>query len=87
MWMVKSLIQVPARIGMGIIRLYQKTVSPDHGVFKARFPHGYCKFYPSCSEYGYQSLQKHGLIKGGAKTTWRILRCNPWTKGGVDVVK
>ena len=85
--MVKSLIQVPARIGMGIIRLYQKTVSPDHGVFKARFPHGYCKFYPSCSEYGYQSLQKHGLIKGGAKTTWRILRCNPWTKGGVDVVK
>lgn len=68
-----------------LIRLYQKTVSPDHGFFKSAFPQGYCRFYPSCSEYGYQSIEKNGLIKGSLKAMWRILRCNPWNKGGVDL--
>ncbi|OGL89417.1 hypothetical protein A3H75_03190 [Candidatus Uhrbacteria bacterium RIFCSPLOWO2_02_FULL_51_9] len=70
-----------------LIRVYQKTVSPDHGWFRARFPYGYCKFYPSCSEYVYQSIEKLGLIKGIFKGSWRILRCNPWSKGGLDWVK
>lgn len=66
------------------IRLYQHTISPDHGPIKHLFPNGYCRFYPSCSEYGYQSIQKKGLVAGGIKTIWRILRCNPWNPGGVD---
>jgi putative membrane protein insertion efficiency factor len=66
------------------IRLYQHTISPDHGPIKYLFPNGYCRFYPSCSEYGYQSIQKKGLVVGGIKTIWRILRCNPWNPGGVD---
>lgn len=67
-----------------IIKLYQKTLSPDHGWFKGFFPHGYCKYYPSCSQYARESIEKDGVIKGLAKSFWRILRCNPWSKGGVD---
>jgi putative membrane protein insertion efficiency factor len=43
-----------------------------------------CKYYPSCSEYASGALRKHGLVKGSAKTAWRLLRCNPWSHGGVD---
>jgi putative membrane protein insertion efficiency factor len=68
-----------------LIRLYQKTISPDHGLRKHRYPGGYCPFTPSCSEYGYQVVQKYGLIRGVPKLLWRILRCHPWTRGGVDL--
>lgn len=67
-----------------LIRLYQKTISPDHGPLKSFFPYGYCKFTPSCSEYGYQAIEKYGVLKGGFKAMYRILRCNPWNKGGED---
>ncbi|NQU83259.1 MAG: membrane protein insertion efficiency factor YidD [Parcubacteria group bacterium] len=70
---------------LAIIRLYQKTISPDHGLFRFFFPHGYCRFYPSCSEYSRQSIKKKGLILGIFKSIWRVLRCNPWNKGGVDL--
>jgi len=70
-----------------LIKLYQKTISPDHGLFKQFFSYGYCKFYPTCSEYSYQTIKKDGLIIGLLKTAWRVLRCNPWSKGGVDPVK
>ena len=70
-----------------LIRLYQKTLSPDHGWFKKRHPQGYCRFYPTCSVYGYSIIEKKGLIKGIPKTLWRIVRCNPWSKGGVDLPK
>lgn len=66
------------------IRLYQKTLSFDHGMMKHIFPNGFCRFYPSCSEYTHQAINKYGLIKGGAKGVWRIMRCNPWNKGGID---
>jgi len=69
------------------IRLYQKTLSPDSGWFKIYYPYGYCRFYPHCSEYGYQAIDKYGILKGSAKTTWRILRCNPLAKGGHDPIK
>jgi putative membrane protein insertion efficiency factor len=69
-----------------IIELYQKTISPDHGIWKANHPSGYCKYSPTCSEYCKQSIIKHGVILGGIKGLWRILRCNPWSKGGYDPV-
>jgi len=65
-----------------IIELYQKTLSPDTGWF-AR-PGGYCKFTPNCSEYCKQSIEKRGTMRGGLAGIWRIMRCNPWSKGGVD---
>jgi len=74
------------RLILGAIRYYQRTLSPDHGPFKFLWPNGYCKYQPSCSEYGYQSVDKHGAILGVLLMQWRILRCNPWSKGGYDPV-
>lgn len=71
-------------MGIAAIKLYQKTLSPDHGLLKERWPYGYCRFTPSCSDYGIAALEKYGAIKGGLLTMWRILRCNPWNKGGYD---
>ena len=45
-----------------------------------------CPYYPTCSHYGLEAIQKHGAIKGSALAAWRILRCNPFSKGGYDPV-
>jgi uncharacterized protein len=63
---------------------YQHTLSFDHGPMKSLYPHGYCQFYPSCSEYCRRSIIKDGIAKGIVKGSWRILRCNPFSEGGVD---
>ena len=67
-----------------VIRLYQRTLSPDHGTMRSRYPYGYCRFYPSCSEYSYQAVERYGALKGAWLAVLRILRCNPWTTGGPD---
>lgn len=67
-----------------IIRLYQKTVSPDHGLLKSRYPYGFCRFYPSCSEYAAQAITTHGAVKGVYYGVRRIIRCNPFSRPGVD---
>ncbi|MEI7810799.1 MAG: membrane protein insertion efficiency factor YidD [Ignavibacteria bacterium] len=59
-----------------IIRLYQKFISP-------LFPPS-CRFYPSCSQYSLLAFTKYGVLKGSIKSIWRILRCNPFNKGGFD---
>jgi putative membrane protein insertion efficiency factor len=64
---------------LALIRLYQKTVSPI-------LPEGTCRFYPSCSHYGYQAIYKYGTIKGSLMAAWRVLRCNPFNPGGFDPV-
>lgn len=61
-----------------VIRGYQSVISPLTGPT--------CKFYPSCSHYGLEAVQRHGAVTGGALAAWRILRCNPWSNGGVDDV-
>jgi len=68
-----------------IINLYQKILSPDHGLFSFLHPYGYCRYHPTCSEYAKRAIKKHGLIIGMAKGFWRILRCNPFSRGGVDI--
>lgn len=70
-----------------VIRLYQKTISFDHGLLKIFYPNGYCRFYPTCSEYAAQAIEKKGLFKGSLLTGWRLLRCTPWSKGGLDPVE
>lgn len=72
---------------ISIIKLYQKTLSFDHGPFKYLYPHGFCRFYPSCSNYSIEAINKYGIIKGGFKSIWRIIRCNPFNKGGNDPLK
>ncbi|OGY49491.1 MAG: membrane protein insertion efficiency factor YidD [Candidatus Buchananbacteria bacterium RIFCSPHIGHO2_02_FULL_45_11b] len=70
-----------------LIKIYQKTLSFDYGIFRFMFPHGFCRFQPTCSDYGYQVIEKYGVIKGGLMAFWRVLRCNPWSKGGDDPVR
>lgn len=76
----------PKQIILFSIRIYQKTLSFDHGIFRAFFPHGYCKFHPTCSEYGYLAIDRYGVLRGGFMAAKRILKCNPFSKGGVDPV-
>jgi putative membrane protein insertion efficiency factor len=64
---------------LGLIRLYQAT-------FAKTQPPDTCRFYPSCSHYGYQAVYKYGALKGGAMAAWRVLRCNPFNPGGYDPV-
>lgn len=66
------------------IRLYQKTLSPDHGILKVFHPFGFCPFQPSCSQYSIDALSKYGLFRGIYISARRIVRCHPWTKGGND---
>jgi len=63
---------------LGLIRLYQRHVSPG------RPPA--CRFQPTCSHYGYDAIQRHGLLKGAGLILWRLLRCNPFNDGGYDPV-
>jgi len=83
----KIFVNYPQYLALRMIRFYQRTISFDHGPMKEIFPGGFCRFHPSCSEYTYQAIAKHGFFKGGFMGFWRIMRCNPWSKGGNDPVK
>ena len=61
-----------------LIMFYKKYISPMKTTK--------CPYYPSCSDYGLEAIKKHGVIKGGLLAVWRILRCNPFSKGGYDPV-
>lgn len=82
MWLM-YFIRLPFLV---LIRFYQKIFSPDHGIFSHLFPYGFCRFYPSCSEYAYRAFKEQGIIKGSLLTIWRILKCHPWNRGGWDPV-
>jgi putative membrane protein insertion efficiency factor len=72
---------------MALIKIYQKTLSFDHGPLKYLYPHGFCRFSPSCSQYTYEAVKKYGSVKGSWLGAKRIFRCNPWNEGGYDPVK
>ena len=75
-----------AWLGIGLIRVYQMTLSPDHGPLRYIVRNRVCRFHPTCSEYTEQAIRKYGFFKGvwfGAK---RISRCHPWNDGGYDPV-
>lgn len=69
---------LPRNAGVLLIRAYRAVVSPLYG--------DVCRYYPSCSAYGLGAVQHRGLVIGSALTGWRIVRCNPWSAGGVDDV-
>jgi putative membrane protein insertion efficiency factor len=70
---------IPRYILLALIRLYQAT-------FSRAMPANTCRFYPTCSHYGYQAVYKYGVLKGGLMAAWRVLRCNPFNRGGYDPV-
>jgi uncharacterized protein len=67
----------PALLGVALVYVYRYT-------FGLLVPAGTCKYHPSCSQYALDALRKYGLFRGSLKAVWRVLRCNPWSHGGVD---
>jgi putative membrane protein insertion efficiency factor len=65
-------------IAIAPVRFYQRAISP---AIPAR-----CKYYPSCSEYAVQAVRRYGVLRGIVLAAWRLVRCNPWSHGGVDHV-
>lgn len=73
---------------LGLIRFYQKASWFHKPIFKTLFlSDKVCRFTPTCSEYCYLSIDKYGIIKGLPKCLVRIIKCNPWNKGGKDQLK
>ena len=66
-------------VGVAPIRAYQHLIAPALGQR--------CKYYPSCSEYAAQAVQRYGILRGLVLAGWRLLRCNPWSRGGFDPVE
>jgi uncharacterized protein len=71
------LSKLPVWCAVGLVYAYRLTLG-------ALVPGGTCKYHPSCSQYAIDALHKHGAVKGSLKSVWRLLRCNPWSHGGVD---
>ena len=66
------------KILISMIRFYQRYISPMKGTK--------CPYIPTCSQYGLEAIEKYGAVKGSILAAWRILRCNPFSKGGYDPV-
>lgn len=69
---------VPRNLAIALMHAYRRVVSPLYGQV--------CRYYPSCSRYAVEAFQRQGFIAGVALTVWRLVRCNPFTRGGVDDV-
>lgn len=80
----KKIVSFPKNASLYIIRLYQKYLSRDHSIYWKHLPG--CKYYPTCSEYTYQSINKFGFLRGFMLGSYRIIRCNPFSKGGADPI-
>jgi putative membrane protein insertion efficiency factor len=78
-------MNISQKVFVSFIKIYQKIFSPDHGILKRRYQG--CRFYPSCSEYALEAIEKKGVIRGTFLGVKRIIRCNPWNHGGYDPLK
>lgn len=70
--------RTPQYVLIALISVWRLVVSPLYGPT--------CKYYPSCSAYGLEAVRRHGAVRGTGLTIWRLLRCNPWSAGGIDDV-
>lgn len=78
--LLKAAFWIPARGLMGLIWVYRKTLSPDHGPMRHLFPYGFCRHHPTCSSYAMHQLRTRLLPGAIASIVVRVMRCNPWTK-------
>lgn len=76
---LKKILKIPSKIEVKLINIYQRYISSGLG--------NHCKFYPTCSEYTKQAVDKYGIIKGNILGLFRIIRCNPFSHGGIDYLK
>ena len=73
---MRNLLRLPSWLAVGVIHAYQRSLG--------RLVGNRCRFHPSCSEYAAIAISSNGLFRGGVQALWRLLRCGPWTAGGVD---
>jgi uncharacterized protein len=74
--MIGWILRIPSMIAIALVRCYQRLISPLIGP--------QCRFRPTCSEYAVQVIRRDGLLRGGSRAAWRIMRCHPWSSGGND---
>ncbi len=73
-----KLFLLPRNLVVAFIRGWRAVISPLYG--------NVCRYYPTCSAYGLGVVQQFGVVRGGVMTLWRIVRCNPWARGGIDEI-
>ena len=76
---MSAVLRLPGLVGIGFVWLYRLTLG-------ALFPTT-CKYHPSCSQYAIDAVREKGLVRGSLLAGWRLLRCNPWSRGGFDPVE
>lgn len=76
---MRSILRLPARLAILVIRLYQSTLG--------RLLGQRCRFHPTCSHYAVDAIETYGFVRGGGRAAWRLMRCGPWTAGGIDPVR
>ena len=72
-------VRAPTYLGVALVYAYRLLLAP-------LVPAGTCKYHPTCSQYALDALRRHGLLRGSLLAGWRLLRCNPWSRGGFDPV-
>jgi uncharacterized protein len=72
-------VRVSRTLAVAPVRFYQRAISPA-------LPRR-CKYHPTCSAYAVTAVRQYGILRGLVLTAWRLLRCNPWSHGGVDFVE
>ncbi len=73
---MRALLLLPRNAVVVLLTAYRRVVSPLYG--------DVCRYHPSCSRYALEAVQQSGVVVGSALAVWRVLRCNPWSRGGVD---
>lgn len=73
---MRAALKAPTYVGLTLVYAYRWTFG--------LFWRGSCKYHPTCSRYALDALREHGLVRGSVLAGWRLLRCNPWSRGGVD---
>jgi len=74
------------KILISIVKVYQKTLSPEQSFWGKKTGWKVCRFHPTCSQYAIDALKKYGVLKGSYLGIRRVLRCHPWNPGGYDPV-